>query len=188
VREIVFALEFRGSAGPSGGPGTTRRARTSAPSQTLRTLLGPDGIVAGAEPVSGDEAVLDSTVERFLDEVSWNKGPSPTAGSAGCRSRPSAGARWARVPSRDGCTAPSRGLSREGPGGSPAPAASSHPTSSRAPRARSWTTSSRGSTCRSGARPALAGGGARGGGLLELRGHVDEDLSGIKICGDRLGT
>ncbi len=67
MREIVFALEFRGSAGPSGGLATTRRARTSAPSQTLRTLLGPDGIVAGAEPVSGDGAVLDSTVERFLD-------------------------------------------------------------------------------------------------------------------------
>jgi hypothetical protein len=67
VREIVFALEFRGRAGPSGGPATTRLARTSAPSQTFRTLLGPDGIVAGAEPVNGDEAVLDSTVERFPD-------------------------------------------------------------------------------------------------------------------------
>jgi len=67
VREIVFALEFKGSAGPSGGSATTRRARTSAPSQTLRTLLGPDGISAAVEPVSGDEAVLDSTVERFPD-------------------------------------------------------------------------------------------------------------------------
>lgn len=67
MREIVFALEFRGSAGPSGGSATARRARTSAPSQTLRTLFGPDGIVAGVEPVSGDEAVLDSTVERFPD-------------------------------------------------------------------------------------------------------------------------
>ena len=67
MREIVFALEFKGSAGPGGGSATTRRARTSAPSQTLRTLLGPDGIVAGVEPVSGDEAVMESTVERFSD-------------------------------------------------------------------------------------------------------------------------
>lgn len=67
MREIVFALEFRGRAGPSGGPATIRRARTSAPSQTLRTLFGPDGMVAGVEPASGDEAVLDSTVERFPD-------------------------------------------------------------------------------------------------------------------------
>ena len=67
MREIVFALEFKGSAGPSGGSATTRRAKTSAPSQTLRTLLGPEGIVAGVEPVSGDEAVLESAVERFPD-------------------------------------------------------------------------------------------------------------------------
>ena len=67
MREIVFALEFKGSAGPSDGLASTRRARTSAPSQTLRTLIGPDSIVACVEPASGDEAVLDSTVERFPD-------------------------------------------------------------------------------------------------------------------------
>jgi hypothetical protein len=67
VREIVFALEFRGVAGPSGGSATVRRARTSAPSQTLRTLLGPAGIAAGVEAVSGDKAALDSIVERFPD-------------------------------------------------------------------------------------------------------------------------
>jgi len=67
VREIVFALEFKGRAEPSGGSATTRRARTSSPSQTLHTLLGPAGIEAGVGPMSGDEAVLDSTVERFPD-------------------------------------------------------------------------------------------------------------------------
>jgi hypothetical protein len=67
VREIVFALEFRGLAGPSGGSATVRRARTSAPSQTLRTLFGPAGIAAGVEAVSGDKAALDSIVERFPD-------------------------------------------------------------------------------------------------------------------------
>jgi hypothetical protein len=67
VREVVFALEFKGSAGPRDGLASIRHARTSAPSQTLRTLIGPDRIVAGVEPASGDEAVLDSTVERFPD-------------------------------------------------------------------------------------------------------------------------
>lgn len=67
MREIVFALEFRGRAGPSGRSATVRRARTSAPSQTLRTLLGPAGIAAAVEAVSGDKAVLDSVVERFPD-------------------------------------------------------------------------------------------------------------------------
>lgn len=67
MRELVFALEFRGTAGPSGPTQGTRRARTSAPSQTLRTLLGADGIETGVERVSGDAATLDSTVERFAD-------------------------------------------------------------------------------------------------------------------------
>ena len=66
-REIVFALEFRGSAAPSGASGTTRRARTTASSQVLKTVLGPDGIEAGIDPVSGDTAVLESIVERFPD-------------------------------------------------------------------------------------------------------------------------
>jgi len=67
VRELVFALEFSGTAEPSGPTRGTRRARTSAPSQTLRTLLGADGIETGVERVSGDAATLDSTVERFAD-------------------------------------------------------------------------------------------------------------------------
>ncbi len=67
MRELVFGLEFRGTAGPSGGSATTRRARTSAPSQTLRTLLVADAIETGVEHVSGDAATLDSTVERFSD-------------------------------------------------------------------------------------------------------------------------
>jgi hypothetical protein len=67
LREIVFALEFKGSAGPIDGSATTRRARTRAPGQTLRTLLAPDGIKTAVEPGNGDEAVMESTVERFPD-------------------------------------------------------------------------------------------------------------------------
>jgi hypothetical protein len=33
----------------------------------LKTVLGADAIEAGTEPVAGDTAVLDSTVERFPD-------------------------------------------------------------------------------------------------------------------------
>jgi len=67
VREIVFALEFKGSAGPSGGSGTMRRARSTAPSQLLRTVMGADAIETRVEPVAGETATLDSTVERFPD-------------------------------------------------------------------------------------------------------------------------
>jgi len=67
VRELVFALEFRGRAGPGPGSPTERRARTSAPSQTLRTLLAPDGVTASTERIAGESATLDSRVERFPD-------------------------------------------------------------------------------------------------------------------------
>jgi len=67
MREIVFALEFRGRAGPSGESSAKRAARTTAPSQMLKTVLGGDTIEAGIEPVAGDRAMLESTVERFPD-------------------------------------------------------------------------------------------------------------------------
>jgi hypothetical protein len=65
VRELVFALEFRGHAGAVDGSATTRSARTSAPSQSLRTVMGAEAMKTGVEPLAGDAAVLESTVERF---------------------------------------------------------------------------------------------------------------------------
>jgi len=67
MRELVFALEFRGTAGPSRSSATTRHARTSAPSQQLRTVMKPGAIDTGVEHMAGEVAVLDSTVERFPD-------------------------------------------------------------------------------------------------------------------------
>lgn len=67
MRELVFALEFRGRGGPVPGSPTRRQARTTAPSQVLRAVLGPDGVSAAVEPVAGDSAVLESRVERAPD-------------------------------------------------------------------------------------------------------------------------
>jgi hypothetical protein len=65
MRELVFALEFRGTAGA--GADGTRRARSTAPSQTLTTVLGGDGVHAETKAVDGEHAVLESVVERFSD-------------------------------------------------------------------------------------------------------------------------
>jgi hypothetical protein len=67
VTELVFALEFRGRGGPSGTSPTKRQASTTAPSQILRTVLNAGAIDTAVQPVAGDTAVLDSTVERFPD-------------------------------------------------------------------------------------------------------------------------
>jgi hypothetical protein len=82
MREIVFALEFRGRGGPVEGSPNQRRARTTAPSQALRTVLEPGGVTASVEAVPGDRAVLESRVERFPDGTFAEDG-TITYGSAG---------------------------------------------------------------------------------------------------------
>src|SRR5262245_51936620 len=67
MRELVFALEFRGQAGPVGDSPTHRHAETSAASQVLRTRLRADGVGSGIEPIAGERAVLEAWVERFPD-------------------------------------------------------------------------------------------------------------------------
>lgn len=67
MREIVFALEFRGRGGPVPGSANKRQARTSAPSQALRTVMAANGLAASVEAVAGESAVLESRVERSPD-------------------------------------------------------------------------------------------------------------------------
>jgi hypothetical protein len=67
MREVVFALEFRGTAGAVPGSTTERRATSEATSQRLITVLAADGIEARIEPVGGERAILQSRVERFGD-------------------------------------------------------------------------------------------------------------------------
>ena len=67
MREIVFALEFRGRGEPVEGSPSRRRAKSTAPSQSLRTVLEPGGVSGSVEPIPGDSAVLESRVERFPD-------------------------------------------------------------------------------------------------------------------------
>jgi len=67
VRELVFALEFRGTAWALPGSTTKRRAKTTAWSQALSSVLGPEGVVARVERLTGEHAVLESEVERRGD-------------------------------------------------------------------------------------------------------------------------
>jgi hypothetical protein len=82
MREVVFALEFRGTAGPVPGAEHLREARSTAPSQTLSTVLSKDGVHARVEAAAGDTAVLESRVERFGDG-SFVESGTITYGAAG---------------------------------------------------------------------------------------------------------
>jgi hypothetical protein len=82
VPELVFALEFRGRGENLPGSDTKRRARTSAPSQILSTILGAGGVTARVEPAAGEAAVLEARVERFGDGTFVEEGEI-TYGTAG---------------------------------------------------------------------------------------------------------
>ena len=82
MREIVFALEFRGRAGPVPGSDSKRQARSTAPSQALSTVLTGEGVSAAVERLAGESAVLDSRVERFGDGTFVEDG-TITYGTAG---------------------------------------------------------------------------------------------------------
>jgi hypothetical protein len=82
MKELVFALEFKGQAAPVAGSDTRLRARTSATGQTLRSVLKPDGLQAGIESMGGDAASFESEVEIIGDGAFVESGRI-TYGSAG---------------------------------------------------------------------------------------------------------
>ena len=63
MKELVFALEFKGSAAPVPGSDKKLQAKTSATSQTLRSLLKADGIQAAVESTGPGLASFESEVE-----------------------------------------------------------------------------------------------------------------------------
>jgi hypothetical protein len=122
MRELVFALEFTGRAGAAGDG--KRRARTTASSQTLITVLGAGGIEAALTRMEGEHATLESTVVRF-DDGSFVEDGTIAYGGAGTVSfvtlgrgtvAPSARPGWVcgaviwTVTSADGALAGARGL------------------------------------------------------------------------------
>ena len=63
MKELVFALEFKGSAAPVPGSDKKLQAKTSATSQTLRSILTAGGIQASVESAGAGSASFQSEVE-----------------------------------------------------------------------------------------------------------------------------
>lgn len=82
MKELVFALEFKGRAAPVPGSDNRLRAQTSATGQTLRSVLKPDGVQAAIEPAGGDSASFESEVE-IVGEGSFLESGTITYGHAG---------------------------------------------------------------------------------------------------------
>jgi hypothetical protein len=82
MKELVFALEFTGSAAPVAGSQNRLRASTTAPDQTLQTVFKPDGVQAAVQRMGGDAATFESEVEMLADGAFLESG-SITYGAAG---------------------------------------------------------------------------------------------------------
>lgn len=82
MKELVFALEFKGTAGPVLGSDTRLQAKTSATGQTLRSIINADGIQASLEGAGGDSATFESEVE-IVGEGAFLESGSIRYGSLG---------------------------------------------------------------------------------------------------------
>ncbi len=82
MKELVFALEFKGTAGPVPGSQNRLQAKTSASSQVLRSVLKADGVQASIESAGGGSASFQSEVEIVADGAFVESG-SITYGDAG---------------------------------------------------------------------------------------------------------
>ena len=70
MRQVLYALRFTGQAEPVGKVGNVLRAATSAPSSTLTSTVGADGLTSTLVPAPGPEATFASEV-TFTGETSF---------------------------------------------------------------------------------------------------------------------
>ncbi len=70
MQEVLYAMRFTGQAEPVGNAGNVLKAATSAPSSTLTSTVGPQGLQGTIAPVPGGEARFTSEV-TFTSETSF---------------------------------------------------------------------------------------------------------------------
>jgi hypothetical protein len=70
MRELIYAMRFTGQATPVGTAGNVLKAVTSAPSSTLTSIVGPNGLTGELQPAAGGEATFTSHV-TFTGETSF---------------------------------------------------------------------------------------------------------------------
>jgi hypothetical protein len=81
MREVIYALRFSGQAEPVGEAGNLLKAATSAPSSTLSSIVGADGLTGTMAPAAGQEATFESEV-TFTGETSFQEVGTITFGSS----------------------------------------------------------------------------------------------------------
>ena len=70
MRQIIYAMRFEGRAAPASPDGKILRAATSAPSSTVSSVVGADGLTGTIEAAPGGMAAFESEV-TFTGEASF---------------------------------------------------------------------------------------------------------------------
>lgn len=62
MKQIIYMMQFNGQVAPIGTSPNVMKAKTSAESCTLTTVIGPDGLRSTLERATGSEATFESDV------------------------------------------------------------------------------------------------------------------------------
>ncbi len=73
MKQIIYAMQFKGKAGP-GPSANVMKAATSSPSTTVTTVVGADGVKGKIEPAAGGKAEFESEVTITGDTSFVEKG------------------------------------------------------------------------------------------------------------------
>jgi hypothetical protein len=82
MQQLIYALQFTGSAAPLEGSSGVLRASTQAPSCTMTSMVGPEGVAGTINPAAGGVAEFKSEV-TFTGESSFLESGTITFGDSG---------------------------------------------------------------------------------------------------------
>lgn len=72
MKQVMYAMQFKGSAEPKAGVAGVIKASTTAPSCTLNSVVGPNGVMGILLPVPGGKASFESEV-TLMGETSFTE-------------------------------------------------------------------------------------------------------------------
>jgi hypothetical protein len=86
MQQVIYGMQFAGRAAPVDGSKGVLRASTNAPSCTITSLVGPEGLAGMINPAAGGVVEFESEV-TFTGESSFLESGTITFGNNGHRLR-----------------------------------------------------------------------------------------------------
>ena len=62
MTQVLYVMQFKGKAAPANESGTLLKAKTTAPSCAVTTVVGSQGVSGTLQPIGGAEATFESVV------------------------------------------------------------------------------------------------------------------------------